>query len=523
MPAELIRALVTVAFGALAGGITNTLAIWMLFHPYRPPRIGRWRLSFLQGAVPKNQPRLAAAIGRTVGGRLLTEEDLTRAFRKPEFRRAFDERLGAFLDAALQEERGSLRELLPPAVRDELETISREAVTRGVERFESYLDSEAFEEFVRDRARDLVRAVEDEPVAGVLTPAREAALASTVDEWLSDAVESEGFRDAIDDYLVRTSRSLLDPDRTFEETLPLGLVGAIERAIGSYLPVAIEHLGRLLEDPGARARFESTIHDLLHRFLRDLRFHQRVVARLIVTEETVDRVLDTIEEEGAERLSEMLRDPAVQEAMARAVNDAIVEFLRKPVSSVVGEADAPSVVSARETLVDWAVEMARDPDTRSFLVEKLEAAVERAGARTWGDLFDRLPPEKLSHWIVSAARSEGARRLYREGSTRLADALLDRPIGRPAEWLPEGAPGRIRTALSDPLWEWLQTQVPDVVERLDVARRVEEKVLEYPTAKMEDLVRRVTDRELRMIVRLGYLLGAVIGCVLVVVDALMGG
>jgi uncharacterized membrane protein YheB (UPF0754 family) len=37
---------------------------------------------------------------------------------------------------------------------------------------------------------------------------------------------------------------------------------------------------------------------------------------------------------------------------------------------------------------------------------------------------------------------------------------------------------------------------------------------------MEELVRKVTDRELRLIVRLGYVLGAFIGIVLVAVNAL---
>ena len=100
------------------------------------------------------------------------------------------------------------------------------------------------------------------------------------------------------------------------------------------------------------------------------------------------------------------------------------------------------------------------------------------------------------------------------------DALLDRPIGTPVAWLPPEAPRRIEEAIGDPLWGWLQTQVPDVVHRINVAGRVEEKVLNYPTAKMEELVKRVTDRELRLIVRLGYVLGAVIGSVLVVMDLL---
>ena len=75
--------------------------------------------------------------------------------------------------------------------------------------------------------------------------------------------------------------------------------------------------------------------------------------------------------------------------------------------------------------------------------------------------------------------------------------------------------------MGDPIWDWLQTQVPAVVERIDVARRVEEKVLHFPTARMEEIVRKVTDRELRLIVRLGYLLGAIIGLMMVAVDAAM--
>jgi uncharacterized membrane protein YheB (UPF0754 family) len=519
---DLLRDLIVVGFGALSGGLTNQVAIWMLFHPYEPPRLGRWRISFFQGAVPKNQPRLAAAIGRTVGSRLLTAEDLTRTFARPEFRQAFDEKLGTFLDEVLTKERGSLRDALPPQVLAELEPILDEVVGLVVTRVDDYLASERFAQTMERRAGELVAAVADQPIGGVLTPARGEALGSAVEGWLQGAVESEDFQGAVDDYLRRGTERLLVPARTFEEILPTGLVGAVEKAISSYLPLAIERLGKLLEDEAARARLEATVHDLLRRFLRDLKFHQRVVARLVMTEETVDRVLDTIEREGAERLSEILRDPAVQDAMARGVNEAIVDFLRRPVTSVLGEPQDSSVHQARSTLVAWVLGMARDPATRDFVVEKLRGAMEKAGARTWGEVLERVPPERLASWVVAAARSDTAARAYREGARRLAEKLLDRPIGTPAAWLPAGAPGRIEAALADPLWDWLQAQVPEVVERLDVAQRVEQKVLEYPTAKMEELVRKVTHRELRLIVRLGYVLGAIVGVVLLTVQRLMG-
>jgi uncharacterized membrane protein YheB (UPF0754 family) len=514
--ADWIRAAVTVFAGALAGGLTNTVAVWMLFHPYEPPRLfGRWRVRFLHGAIPKNQPRLASAVGRTVGNRLLTEEDLGRILGSPEFRAAFDRRLTAFLTDLLEKERGSLRDLLPGALAPEVDDVLSGVADHLAERLGAWLDSPGFEEAVERRTAELLERVAREPLGGLLTPAREAAVTAAVEEWLAVAVEGEGFRGALDDYLARGAEGLLQHDRTLEEVLPLGLAGSLERALASYLPVAAERLGRLLEDPVARLRVEAALHDLFQRLLRDLRFHQRLVAKLVVNEDTLDRVLDTVQAEGAERVAEMLREPEIQRALARGINEAVVEILRRPVTEVLGAPGDPSVVRARETLSGWILGVARDPGTRAFLVEKLRTGMEKASEGTWGDLLRRIPPERVAEGVVAAARSSAARDVYQGALQRGLSGLMDRPLGRPAGWLPEGAPARIERALSEPLWDWLQSQIPEVVRNLEVARRVEEKVLGYPVDQLEALVRRVTERELRLIVRLGYVLGALIGILLV--------
>lgn len=521
MTPELVRALLTIVFGSLAGGLTNTLAVWMLFHPYTPPRLFGRRVMILHGAIPKNQARLAHAVGRAVGDRLLTPADLERILSNQEFRETFDERLEAFVSSILEKERGSLRESLPEAMVEEAETLLAGTADHLVTRLETWIDGPGFEAQLASRTEAFLERLAREPVGELLTPAREAAVTAAAEEWLAGAVEQEGFRSAVDDYLARGSRAVLRDDRTFEEILPLGLSSSLERALSGYLPVAAQRLGRLLDDPVARARVEAALHDLFKRLLQDLRFHQRVVARLVVNPETLERVLDTVQDEGAERLSEMLRDPEVQAALARGVNDAVRDLLKRPVTSVLGEADDPTITEARGALSDWIMGIARDPETREFLIEKLRGGMGKAAAGTWGDLLRRIPPEKVAAGVIAAARSEPARRAYHETADRLMREILDRPIGRPAAWLPEGAAGRIEKVLADPLWDWIQRQVPHVVATLDVARRVEDKVMEFPVKRMEDLVRRVTERELRLIVRLGYLLGAMIGGILVALNAVI--
>ena len=241
----------------------------------------------------------------------------------------------------------------------------------------------------------------------------------------------------------------------------------------------------------------------------------------MVTDETLDRVLTTLEEDGAEQLSLMLRDPAVQEAIARRVNDGVLDLLRRPVTEVVGRPDDPGVQRGREAVASWVVRLIRDPDTRGYLTDKLRQGLGRTARGTWGDLLRSVPRDRIARSVVAVGRSEPARELYRQALMEALLNLLDRPLGRPAALLPEGGRERLQEAAADPLWTWLQAQVPEVVRTLDVQRRVEEKVRAYPVQQMEELVRRVTDRELRLIVRLGYLLGGGIGALLVAVNHLI--
>jgi len=198
-----------------------------------------------------------------------------------------------------------------------------------------------------------------------------------------------------------------------------------------------------------------------------------------------------------------------------------VDFLRRPVRGVLGEPGSASVVDARETLASWIVGMARDPQTRGFLVEKLQEGMSKVGGRTWGELLESVPTERIAGWLVEAGRSDAARSGAEDVGRWLVESVLDKPIGRPARWLPDDAPSRLERGVGPVVWGWLQGQVPDVVQKLDVGRRVEDKVNEFPMPKLEELVRRVTDRELRLIVRLGYVLGAAIGAMLVGVDLLL--
>ena len=63
--------------GAVIGGITNKVAIRMLFRPYTAKYIGRVHIPLTPGIIPKEKANIAKAIGSTISDNLLNSQVLS--------------------------------------------------------------------------------------------------------------------------------------------------------------------------------------------------------------------------------------------------------------------------------------------------------------------------------------------------------------------------------------------------------------------------------------------------------------
>jgi hypothetical protein len=464
MPESLwLQGLVTVCVGALSGGITNAVAVWMLFHPYEARGIGPFKL---QGAIPKNKARLAKSIGRTVGQRLLTEEDLARQLTAPGLREAFDQAVAGFLDRALNTPRASVREELPPALVAEMEGALEPLATRFAERLAAFVEGPGF------------AAALDKYVA--------------LDRWVEEGVARPELERAVREFVAAQRARALRDERPLLERLPPGLVGALEQAIADYMPVAVERLGAALADPASRERLRGALKRFFDRGVRNLMLHERVMAKLVVTESRLDRVLDSLDDGGLSELSEVLASPDFRAQFARAINDAVVRFLRAPLAERLWALGPDRLDGLEQAAADYIVAALRAPATRDWAVARAREAIDLGRQALAGAAGQQ--------WVAETAHAA-------------VRAMLDKPIGRPAALLPPDADTRLRGALTDPLWSWMQRQVPVIVSQLSVQEMVEQKVLGFSVARMEQLIRNVTQRELTLIVQLGYVLGAIVGFV----------
>ena len=514
-----------VVIGIFAGLITNAVAIWMLFHPHKELRIGRVRL-FPQGAIPKEIKRIARRIGLTVGTHLLRTEDIVQTLGQPEFRERFDSTLRNGLERLLDKELGNLRSEIPEHRLGDVTGTVTEFGERLLGGLSEYLHGEAFERRVRDLVDRLRNELGDEPLEQVLTTAAREQIMATFHDVGEGVVMGDGFRNAIGEFFQRNLHEFVTSEEPLGRFVPAGAINFGEAIVRNYLPIVLDRFGQVLESPAAQERVRRALRNFIDGYLSQQGIFQQIVGRLIITERTLSQTVQALERGGAEEVAALLREPLIQDRAAGAVNDAVDDMLQRPVRDIFGDMNDQELLRLGNVLADRIVDFARHETTERFVVNRTDRLLRAAEGKKMVDVLEYLGPEaagriseRLADWIVEIARGEKVRSLLEAALVRQTEWLLTVPIGRLKDYMPPDALDRAEQLVFNPLWEFLQKRVPALVSELPIAEMVEQRIVAYPIADFERLIWTVTRRELRLIIYLGGFLGAVVGSVMVVVQA----
>ncbi len=132
--------LMNIAVAGFVGGVTNHLAIKMLFHPRREWRLFGIRVPFTPGLIPKRKDEIGRSLGKVVGEYLVTAHGLSQMLQKPEMKARLEQALGRIVTDWTGREitvRELLAKWLTPEKADEwisrLAGWLRERTGRGIE------------------------------------------------------------------------------------------------------------------------------------------------------------------------------------------------------------------------------------------------------------------------------------------------------------------------------------------------------------------------------------------------------
>lgn len=127
--------------GGLIGLVTNGLAIRMLFRPLKAVYIGKYRVPFTPGLIPKERPRLAKSIGEIVSRDLLDKETLKGTLLSDRIRDSIYAKADELIDHYLQTDDnvGTITEkfvshdVLEKKLTDAKEALAAEIIRKAVE------------------------------------------------------------------------------------------------------------------------------------------------------------------------------------------------------------------------------------------------------------------------------------------------------------------------------------------------------------------------------------------------------
>ena len=181
----LLQIAIMAIIGAMIGGLTNTLAIKMLFRPYEAKYLFGKRLPFTPGVIPLRRDEASTKLGEIITGHLLTPEVFEEKLKSPET----DKLIMHFVDRQIETIEN---ERLTPSYF--LERLSAGLTDKIVDSFNEEIRTKVTEEGMKLYPRNIDDIMPTDALKAVDT--KVAHLAHDINDKLVQYISSDkGFRD----------------------------------------------------------------------------------------------------------------------------------------------------------------------------------------------------------------------------------------------------------------------------------------------------------------------------------------
>ena len=151
--------------GGIIGYITNDLAIKMLFHPYKPIYIGKFRVPFTPGLIPSQKERIAKGLGNVIGGQLLNRDTILQEALNPETEAKIRSRICDFLRRQISSEESVHDKLLKVTDEERIAEVSAKTLDSCTEFAVLKLENAHIGEIIADEIiRELYDRVKNSPL-----------------------------------------------------------------------------------------------------------------------------------------------------------------------------------------------------------------------------------------------------------------------------------------------------------------------------------------------------------------------
>jgi len=512
---KILISLAIIVIATIHGYGAAWLAIWMLFHPYRPLKLFGITV-WPQGMIPRHRARLAQSIGNAVGNELVSQDTVFDAlFETGFFERKVEGFVASYTHDVLSTTHPSLLDAIPREARAPvLDTISALQL-RLADHIASVLKSDqtaqAIETFV-DRQIDklLERRVNE-----TLSHETFVLIRDFAEERYQAFVNAEQFEAKVSSFISERIDDLAQTDATLGEMFSRDTISLIKERIDQQVPPICHHLADIAASKNTRQRIGTLIKREVDEYYDRLSFFKKI---FISRERIYYEVDDLVNINLPRRVEEYLRGEAFAQDATLFLNETVDSFMQRPLKDLIGKIPSDSFATIKQQAASRFIAMLRTPELAGSIKAYLHDALERLQPRTLRELLETLNPDSAARvkafltksLLTVLARDDTARTINSILSAQI-ERFLIAPIGRLADHMPAGAIEKASSALTEKIVAAARERLPAAIAEFDVGGLVRQKVSDYPIAKLEALVLSVAQHHLKTIELFGAIIGFWIG------------
>src|SRR6266404_191614 len=491
------------------------LAIWMLFHPYKPVKLFGITI-WPQGMIPRHRERLAQSIGNAVGNELVSQETVFHAlFETGFFSRKIEGFVNSYTNELLSTVYPSLIEALPTGARAPvLDTISA-LQYRLAEHIASVLKSEqtaaAIENFVDRQVDKLLERKLDETVSEETF----ALILQFAEDRFRGLIGEAAFEVRVRAFVGERLEDLARTNATLAEMFTPETIAVIKERIDQQVGPIAHHLADIVTSKTTRQQIGSLIKREVDDYYRQLSFFKKIfISRERIYQEVDDLVHSTL----PRKIDEYLRGTAFAQEATTFLNSTIDNLMTRPLSELIGQVSSENFDALKQQAATRLVGLARSPELSGSVLTYLRDALAGLRPQSLRELLEILNPDSAARvktfltksLLTVLARDDTATTINGILSSQI-ERFLVTPIGRLGDHLPAGSIEKASAALTEKITAAARERLPAAIAEFDVGGLVRKKVSEYPIEKLEALVLSVAQHHLKTIELFGALIGFWIG------------
>lgn len=527
---ELLSWTLPPVIGALIGYITNDIAIKMLFRPLRAKYIGKIRIPFTPGIIPRQRSRLAESIGVMVSRELITEDALRKQIATESFRTALAGRISDLSGTVLYTPVNKL----PKKFHTAGSSTSLEEQDLPADTADTALIQDVLTAFFRSSAffnglqSSLGIALDSffQISLNKITGPEGKRLFDFVGQNLNLGGLREPVKKLAGELVVEGIRKNVSLSGLLS---PKAIDGVI-RGIDRMYPALAGELLSFLRTPHIHKTLEQKGRTVLRRLIDRMSSLQRIFLIAGQYNRNIEEQMDEIVDDALDQLEAAIGDDLTRKKILNTLKTWLQRMSTHTMADIAG-IWGESLPEDIEKGVDSLFDLLGSTQVTEWGKALVSRAIAEYGDSGIGDILVGLTDREqgelsavLADWVGGLIQAAETGRgtalnffkklisaLSKDGSRSVAEIVK----------LEEDHKERLDVLLNRFVLRMIDMQVPTILESVDVNALVVEKINSLDIEKVEELILIVIRTHLRYIIFFGAVLGFFIGSLQVVLTKLL--